>query len=269
MPDIATRGSNSELSYQQGDEQIAQSLTIIASGPVTLDAADNREIKVVTAAASILLPVAATLSGNLDSTHTASNKIGWVVTIINNVAGVVTIDANGQTLNGAVSNYTIERYETVTIGFDTTNNEYYLISTFHPNAAIKSDAETITKTWTFADLVVNKTVTFDEEFDAGTATATMAIDWTDGNKQKIALGTSNVTTISMTAPAGPTNLVLRIIQHASSPKTVTGWDASSPDKVNWQGGTEPIVTPTNSAVDIITLYFNGTDYYGAFGLDYK
>lgn len=268
MPDIATRGTNSELTYRQGDEQIAETQIELTSTPVTLDQTHNREHVICGVGSDVInFTATATLNTNLDSTDTGAEKIGWAVRISNNSGSDVTLNATGVQFNGGTGSFVMNDNCSVIVGFDniSTTKGYFIVAEFDGNTAKTDEAETITATWTFTDFVVNKTITFDGEFDAGTATATATVDWTDGNKQKITLGTSNVTTVTMTPPAGPTNLVLKIIQHATVPKTVAGWNAN----VNWQEGTAPTVTPTNAAVDIITLYFDGTDYYGAFGLDYQ
>lgn len=66
-----------------------------------------------------------------------------------------------------------------------------------------------------------------------------------------------------TTLANPTNMVdggtyvLRLIQHASSPKTLAFGNA-----YKWPGGTAFVVSPTNSAVDVLTFTSDGTYMYG-------
>lgn len=123
-------------------------------------------------------------------------------------------------------------------------------------------------TVTLTDLVITETATYDAEVDAGTATTTIAIDWTSGNNQKFTIGTSSVSGITFTDPAGPCHLTLKIVQHASTPQTISSaaWQTSA--NVYWPGGTAPTITATASAVDIISIYFDGTDYYAAATQDF-
>lgn len=82
--------------------------------------------------------------------------------------------------------------------------------------------------------------------------ANTTIDWTAGLKHKKTLSSSPE--LTFTAPTGPTNLVLRIVQ-GSSAYTIT-WPAS----VKW------ITTPsiaTTSKTYIFNFYFDGTYYYGS------
>lgn len=89
-----------------------------------------------------------------------------------------------------------------------------------------------------------------------------AIDWTDSNKQKKDL-TAN-TTFTFTAPPGPCNLVLMLIQDATGSRTVT-WPAA----VKWPGGTAPTLSTAANAEDIVTFYYNGTNYYGLSALAFS
>ncbi len=92
------------------------------------------------------------------------------------------------------------------------------------------------------------------ETDNGNSSTADTIDWTLSNKQKSTL-TGNVT-YTFTAPGGPCNLVLKVIQGAG-PYTIT-WPAA----VLWPGNIDPIISTGNAAVDIFTFYYDGTNYYG-------
>jgi hypothetical protein len=106
-----------------------------------------------------------------------------------------------------------------------------------------------------------KTVTF-TEVDNGNSSTADTIDWGAGLKQKSTL-TGNCT-YTFTAPAGPCNLLLRLIQDGTGSRTVT-WPAA----VKWSGGAAPTLTTTASAVDIISFYYNGSDYYAQAGLAFS
>jgi hypothetical protein len=88
------------------------------------------------------------------------------------------------------------------------------------------------------------------EVDDDSATT---IDWTAGLKHKKALSAD--VTLTFTAPTGPTNLVLRVIQHASAAKTIT-W----PSTVKW------VYTPAYTGLSktyVFTFYYDGTNYLGS------
>ncbi len=109
---------------------------------------------------------------------------------------------------------------------------------------------------TFSTVEVLKTAVFDAEVARGTFSTTTTIDWTAGNKQTVTLG-ANVN-FNFTAPPGPANLILRLVQDGVGSRN-PGWPAT----VKWAGGTEPIWSTAASSVDIASFYYNGTSYYGA------
>jgi len=94
------------------------------------------------------------------------------------------------------------------------------------------------------------------ETDNGNSSTADTIDWTVSNKQRSTL-TGNVT-YTFTAPPGPCNLVLKILTGTG------GFTATWPASVKWAGGTGPTITTTANRADIITFYYDGTNYYGSF-----
>lgn len=100
------------------------------------------------------------------------------------------------------------------------------------------------------------------ETDNGNSSTSDTIDWTVSNKQKSTL-TGNCT-FTFTAPPGPCNLVLKLVQDGTGSRTVT-WPAA----VKWPGGVAPTLTTTASRVDVITFYYDGTNYLGASSLNYS
>lgn len=95
------------------------------------------------------------------------------------------------------------------------------------------------------------------------SSGTVTFDWSTDNKLQITL-TEDITGVTFTAPPGPCNIVLKIIQ-GTAPQTVTGWPAA----VNWPGGTAPTISVGNGDVDILTFFFDGTNYYGGFLQDFS
>lgn len=99
------------------------------------------------------------------------------------------------------------------------------------------------------------------ETDNGNSSTADTIDWTLSNKQKSTL-TGNCT-FTFTAPPGPCNLVLKLVQDATGSRTVT-WPAA----VHWPSATAPTLTTTASQVDIISFYYDGTTYFGQASLNF-
>jgi len=91
----------------------------------------------------------------------------------------------------------------------------------------------------------------------------VTFDWSTDNKLKITL-TEDVTSITFTAPPGPCNLVLMIVQDTTT-RTVAGWPAA----VKWPGGTAPTISTGSGDVDILTFFYDGTSYHGAFLQDFS
>lgn len=99
------------------------------------------------------------------------------------------------------------------------------------------------------------------ETDNGNSGTSDTIDWGASNKQKSTL-TGNCTFV-FTAPTGPCSLILKLVQDGTGSRTVT-WPAN----VKWPAGTAPTLTTTAGRVDIITFYYDGTNYYGNSSLNF-
>lgn len=123
MPDIVTRGTKgAELSFQEGDEQIAQT-QLAVTGALTIDENHNREHLVITSGTgAISLGDATALEAALDTTSTGLEPIGWVVKISNNSgsANEINLETSGtDTLNGVVGGtYSLADNDSIIIGFD-------------------------------------------------------------------------------------------------------------------------------------------------------
>lgn len=100
------------------------------------------------------------------------------------------------------------------------------------------------------------------ETNIGNSSTSFAVDWSANSAQRVTL-TGNVTAITMSNPQTGGTYVLRVLTGAGS-FTATGW----PVAVLWAAGTAPTITATASKVDIITLYYDGTNYFGSFTQNY-
>jgi hypothetical protein len=111
-----------------------------------------------------------------------------------------------------------------------------------------------------------KTVAFQNEVnnnDAGPSdgAAPFNINWTSGQKQVVFL-TGNAT-FTFTAPPGPSNITLRLIQSGAGSNLVT-WPAT----VKWATSTPPTLSTAVNAIDICSFYWNGTNYFGVCSLNF-
>jgi hypothetical protein len=112
------------------------------------------------------------------------------------------------------------------------------------------------------DVKVTNTVYFADETDnacdSSGGSASSTIDWNVSQKQNLTItGTDN--TIDFTNPAGPCNLILKIIQ-GDGDDTITAGNYHT--NVKWAGGAKPTLSTTNGAIDIVSFYFDGTSYHG-------
>lgn len=94
----------------------------------------------------------------------------------------------------------------------------------------------------------------------------ITIDWDTGNVQYIALASGSQTFTPSNAESGAT-YILQLRQPGSGAAGTINWN----NLVNWPGGTDPTLTATNGAFDVITLMYNGTlsKYFGTVVLDLK
>ena len=90
------------------------------------------------------------------------------------------------------------------------------------------------------------------------------IDWTSGNFAAMTFGASNAFFAFTANPSNAGLLVLKLTQDATGSRTVT-WPAA----VKWSGGTAPTLTTAANAVDVIRFFFDGTNYYGTFDLNFS
>ena len=95
-------------------------------------------------------------------------------------------------------------------------------------------------------------------FTAQTATGdgTTTIDWGIGNKFNFTFGAFNET-FTFTAPTKPGNFLLKMVQDATGSRTAT-WPAT----VKWPAGTAPTLTTGANTIDVVSFYYDGTNYYG-------
>lgn len=108
-----------------------------------------------------------------------------------------------------------------------------------------------------------KTLSFNSEISIGTTGGTVNVDWTAGQDQFITL--TAATTFTFTAPLGANTNKLRISQGPTG-----GWGVTLPAtcKVSGGGAGSVTLTATANAIDILSFYYNGTNYYVTAGKNF-
>ena len=107
-------------------------------------------------------------------------------------------------------------------------------------------------------------------FTAQTGTDAVSIDWGEGNKYNLLLNNSSTVTFG-TNPMTACNLLLKVLQGNGGSKVIT-WAVTS-GTIYWAGGgvlntDEPTLTTTDDKTDILSFYFDGTNYFGVASLDF-
>jgi len=117
------------------------------------------------------------------------------------------------------------------------------------------------------DITALRTATFNAEVDNGNSGAADTIDFSAGQKQRSTL-TAN-TTLTLDAPAGPCNLMLRLIQDATGGRTVTWAAGTGVGAIRWPASTAPAVSSGGAnAVHLVAFYYDGVDLYGVGSLSF-
>lgn len=81
-------------------------------------------------------------------------------------------------------------------------------------------------------------------------------DWTKGNKARMVFGAGNITTFAFTNPTNDCDIKLVIVQDGTGGRTVTNWDTD----ILWVNGTIPTLSTGANAVDVLSGYWDGTNY---------
>ena len=109
------------------------------------------------------------------------------------------------------------------------------------------------------------TVGFDEQtisYNSGTTT----VNWNNGQKASLTFGAGNITTLAFTDPPKAGNFLLKIKQDSLGSRIITNWDS----KIKWaNGGIPPTLSTAPNAIDILSFYFDGTDYFAVPSLDFQ
>ena len=65
-------------------------------------------------------------------------------------------------------------------------------------------------------------------------------------------------------PAGPCNVLLKVVQGDGN-DIIQNWDSD----IKWVGGSPPTLSTGNGDIDILSFYWDGTNYFGVASLDFS
>ena len=107
-------------------------------------------------------------------------------------------------------------------------------------------------------------------FIVQSGTDAVSINWSLGNKYHLLMENNSTVTFA-TNPINPCNLLLKVAQGNGGSKIITC--AVTSGTIYWAGGgvlntDEPTLTTTDDKTDILTFYFDGTNYFGVASLDF-
>ena len=92
---------------------------------------------------------------------------------------------------------------------------------------------------------------------------TIAIDWDNGATQYVVLGATG-RTVTFANPVNGAVYRFIIIQDGSGSQTITTWPT-----IKWAGGVAPTLSTTADYIDIVTLLYCNSVYYGDISLDFR
>ncbi len=235
--------SGALIGFANGDAVITHS-----AGVITVSTGDLRVTTAGTNSAS-----AVTVGG----TQTLTAK---TLTAPRLASGGFIADANGN--EGIILITTASAVNEITVTPAATGNAPKIAATGDDtNISLALDAKGTGKITPLKSVNFGALTAYFTETDNGNSSTADTIDWTLSNKQKSTL-TGNCT-FTFTAPPGPCNLILKLVQDGTGSRTVT-WPAA----VHWSAGTAPTLTTTASRVDIISFYYDGSTYFGQYGLNF-
>jgi len=107
-------------------------------------------------------------------------------------------------------------------------------------------------------------------FVVQSGTDAVSINWTLGNKYHLLMENNSTVTFA-TNPINPCNLLLKVQQGNGGSKVIT-WAVTS-GTIYWADGGilnmgEPTLTTTDDKTDILSFYFDGTNYFGVASLGF-
>jgi hypothetical protein len=199
------------------------------------------------------------------SAGTTSNNLSAVV--FSNSNGV-TFGLNGSTVTASAAGAGGGGVD-IAAGTQTATSGTVVFSNSNGFTFGMSGSSIVTLATSATDILISNLAVYESEYSNGSSGASATINWNNGNKQTITLNAATVT-LSFTAPSfsgGSTaNVLLRVVQDGAGNRTIA-WTGGGL-VINWVGGVAPTLSTAANAVDIISLYYNGTSWYGSYGTNF-
>jgi len=206
------------------------------------------------AAASLL---ATDASGIIGSTGTRIVK-GWFVdlTVTNAIVGSVTGNAGTVTTNANLTGVITSSGNATSTGSQTgTGNTFAMSASPTFTGTVTVAAQTTTGISYLNGGVIEETV-----FSNGNSGTSKAINLDNGNLQSVTI--TGAVAITQTTPTHPGKYTLIITQDGSG-------HVYSLSGIKWAGGTTPTYSTAASKVDIFSIIYDGTNYYGMAGIAFS
>jgi hypothetical protein len=126
-------------------------------------------------------------------------------------------------------------------------------------SALSASAASMTLT---GNLEVGGNAHFGTKTTAAIAGGVATVDWSLGNKAYLNLSENlnDALDVLFTPPGGAANLTLHINQVGAFTISAAAWPAT----VLWPGGVAPTITVGAGADDLLTFYWDGTNYFGSY-----
>jgi hypothetical protein len=99
------------------------------------------------------------------------------------------------------------------------------------------------------------------EYNNGNSSTTVTINWSRSQAQRVKW-TANCT-VTFTNPVAGQAYVLKVVNDGTA-RTIT-W----PSNVEWSAATPPTFTGTDTKVDLLNFYYDGTSFFGSSSLNYQ
>ena len=93
--------------------------------------------------------------------------------------------------------------------------------------------------------------------------ATIAIDWDNGSTQYVVLGATG-RTVTFANPVDGQVYRIIVIQDGTGSRTITTWPT-----IKWAGRVAPTLSTTAAYIDIVTLLYCNSVYYGDCAFDFR
>ena len=181
---------------------------------------------------------------------------------------VFTALANKLNLSGGTMTSHLNLEDNVQLQLGTAGDTDYIYSDGDDIHISKDDNEIISvldSSVKFNDNAIThaKTVGFQGEHDNGSKTADFTLNFATAQKQKVTL-TNNTITLTLDEDISVGNYLLKVVNGGLATLT---WAGEFPAGIKWAGGSAPSLT--SSGTDIISFYYDGTDFYGAVSLNFS